>query len=123
MWDIVPDDLSRKLMLPTGRPIRYWEVLCQVYINEFGVRQQVYGGRLTNHLCQATARDLLAAAMRKLETLSSQGVRIVGHVHDEIIMEVPEAWHNEAEVERLMTEEQLPGLPLAVEMSRGKRWG
>lgn len=47
-------------------------------------RLGTYGGRLTENLVQATARDILAQAMLELD---DAGYQIVGHVHDEVIIE------------------------------------
>lgn len=47
-------------------------------------RLGTYGGRLTENLVQATARDVLACAMLALD---DAGYQIVGHVHDEVIIE------------------------------------
>lgn len=48
---------------------------------------ETYGGKLVENLVQATARDCLAAAMYRLK---QAGYKILMHVHDEIIMEMPE---------------------------------
>jgi DNA polymerase len=45
-----------------------------------------YGGKLTENIVQAIARDLLADAMRRVD---AAGFDIVMHVHDEIIVEIP----------------------------------
>lgn len=47
-----------------------------------------YGGKLTENIVQAIARDLLAYAMIQLE---NAGYKITMHVHDEAIAEIPEA--------------------------------
>ena len=47
-------------------------------------RQQIHGGLLAQHATQAIARDLLADAL-----LRSKKMAVVGHVHDEVIAEVP----------------------------------
>lgn len=43
-----------------------------------------YGGRMTENVVQATARDIMAEAMVELE---QRGFKIVGTVHDELIIE------------------------------------
>ena len=72
-----------------------------------------YGGKISENIIQAIARDILALGMRRAD---KAGFPIVGHVHDEVI----------ADVENLSTDfvlEQLcailaepipwaPGLPL-----------
>jgi len=46
----------------------------------------IYGGFLTENIVQAIARDLLAAAMLRVDRA---GFKIVTHVHDECVIEVP----------------------------------
>lgn len=50
-------------------------------------RLSTYGGKLTENIVQATARDLLANAMRNL---CAGGYTINFHIHDEVILEEPE---------------------------------
>lgn len=47
---------------------------------------ETYGGKLTENVVQAIARDCLAAAIKNLE---AAGYRIVMHIHDEVILDVP----------------------------------
>ena len=49
---------------------------------------ETYGGKLTENVVQAIARDCLAAAMKNIE---AAGYTIVMHIHDEVILDVPEA--------------------------------
>lgn len=50
-------------------------------------RLSTYGGKLTENIVQATARDLLANALRNL---CAGGYTVNFHIHDEVILEEPE---------------------------------
>lgn len=113
----------RVLTLPSGRCLTYRGV--HATLNRWGqpsvafydpVKKhdvETYGGRLAENLTQATARDALAAALVRLQ---GAGFKVVGHVHDEVIVEGPGSWVDAdglpsreggrafAEVRRLMTE-------------------
>ena len=89
------------LVLPSGRQLAY--IKPKLLPNRFGrmaitfeglnaankwERCETYGGRLTENITQATARDLLAETMWRME---QAGLYIVGHVHDEVILEVSDS--------------------------------
>lgn len=84
-------------------------------------RESTYGGKLTENIVQATARDLMVAAMLRLE---ENGYPVVMTVHDEIVSEVPENTGDLKEFERLMAEVPVwaAGCPVGVEGWRGKRY-
>ena len=64
------------------------------------IRIDTYGGRLTENLVQATARDIQWYGMRNL---AAAGYPIVLHVYDEDIAEVPEGFGSIEEFERIMS--------------------
>lgn len=72
-----------------------------------------YGGKLTENIIQAIARDCLADAMLRLDRA---GYKLVMHVHDEVVIEIdtntPEKELNR--INEIMSEEisWAPGLPL-----------
>jgi len=87
--------------LPSGRQLAY--VKPRIGENKFGgqcityegvgstkkwERLDSYGPKFVENIVQATARDILAAAMLHLD---SAGYRIVMHVHDEVVVEVPKS--------------------------------
>lgn len=91
------DGSDRAIVLPSGRPIWYrkcafgWKtndwgkrVRTITFTNDQGIRSGTYGGRLTENVTQAVARDVLGAALVRLE---NAGYPVVGHVHDEVLID------------------------------------
>jgi len=125
--------------LPSGRMIAYYSpTLIQkatpygvekTMISFYGVnsttkkwvRQETYGGKLTENIVQATARDLLREAIFNVE---EAGYKTVFHVHDELVAEVPEGQGNLKEFEQLMSKPPAwaDGLPLKAEGYISKRY-
>lgn len=52
---------------------------------------------------QAVARDCLAAAMLRL---TNAGYKIIMHIHDEVVMEVPDGEGSLAEVTEIMSKNE-----------------
>ena len=113
------------IVLPSGRKLAYIKPRLQP--NRFGrmavtyeglnaankwARGETYSGKLVENITQATARDLLAEAMWRME---KAGLAIVGHVHDEVILEVPVGSITVDEVCTIMNRNPAwaDGLPLA----------
>ena len=89
------------IKLPSGRKLCYWDTRLKqddytgrLSIVYMGVNQETkqwgetetYGGKLVENIVQATARDCLAVAMTRVSSLD---YKIVMHVHDEMIVDVP----------------------------------
>ena len=45
-----------------------------------------YGGKLTENIVQAIARDCLAVTLQRIH---EKGLQVVFHVHDEVIVDAP----------------------------------
>lgn len=110
--------------LPSGRDICYWGAEAdpdgEDVITYFGTSQMTkvwtrlgtYGGKLTENIVQATARDCLA---EKMLFADEHGWNIVAHVHDEMIVDAKNSEPEAADIiTRIMTEPipWAPGLPL-----------
>jgi len=65
------------------------------------VRMETHGGKLTENVVQAVARDIQWFAIRRQ---MKAGYHIVLHVYDENAAEVPEGWGSVEEFEALMSE-------------------
>ena len=87
------------VVLPSGRRLVY--VKPKMGLNRFGnesvtyegvgeqkkwLRLESYGPKFVENIVQATARDILAEAMLRL---NAAGYRIVMHIHDEAVIEAP----------------------------------
>jgi DNA polymerase len=76
--------------------------------------QGAYAGTWTENIVSGIARDLLAAAMRRVE---AAGYPIVLHVHDELVCEVPDGFGSTEEFTRLMTRKPAWALELPIAAS------
>lgn len=119
---------SLYIKLPSGRLLSY--VNARLGQNRFGspsilykgmdqtTKQwkdlETYGGKLTENIVQAIARDCLAEAMLRLDTA---GYKIVMHIHDEVVLEVPVDSGSTEEVDGIMSQpiEWAKGLPLTAD--------
>ena len=119
------------MRLPSGRRLAYYKPeldsdgkLTYLGIDTYSrrwMRCSTYGGKLVENAVQAISRDLLVHGMFGLE---AKGYIIIGTVHDEVILEVPEGWGSEEEVAEVLCD--IPtwaeGLPVRAEGFRGKRY-
>ena len=108
------------IQLPSGRKLYYANP--HMGINRFGspsllyfgmdqvkkrwTQQETYGGKITENITQAIARDCLAET---LLTLERAGHRTVMHIHDEVVVEAPKG----AELESLtkLMDQPIPWAP------------
>lgn len=132
--------------LPSGRALRYPDAKLSnetrtiQYLDDNGEQAEftpdgpaiiygsagtnLYGGKLTENVVQAIARDILVEAILRLE---SQGLLVLFHVHDEVVVSVPASESESAK--RIVTQVlQTPpawavGLPLAAEVTVVERYG
>lgn len=98
--DLVCGQSFLTVQLPSGRKLFYPKPFLQE--NQFGkmaihyytVGQQTrkwevastYGGKMTENIVQAIARDCLAETLKRIDRM---GLQVVFHVHDEVIIDAP----------------------------------
>ena len=72
------------------------------------------GGKLTENIVQAIARDCLATALKRLD---DAGYKTVMHIHDEVVIDCPEDTANIDDVCRIMRQPIVwaPGLILSAD--------
>ena len=113
------------LVLPSGRRLAYCDPRLQP--NRFGrqtmtymgvdaankwSRIETYGPKCVENLTQGIARDILCETMKRMEMA---GLEIVGHVHDEVIIEAPKGKYTVDEVCEIMN--QRPAWGKDIELS------
>ena len=114
------------IRLPSGRKLYY--VRPWLSDNQHGKRAvhymgmvegkwlevSTYGGKLTENIVQAIARDCLAEALKRT---AAAGYKILMHIHDEIVFDVPENALDMDDINRIMDEplEWAAGLDLKAE--------
>lgn len=100
------DGLNLTILLPSGRSLFYRKPSIVKVKGHDEIRYEglvqttkqwdyidTYGGKLTENVVQAIARDLLGAAMLQLD---KAGFKLTMHIHDEVIAEVDEDKANDA---------------------------
>lgn len=137
LWSRSNNDLI--CTLPSGRRLTYPQAEIEYADTSWGERkltiqymsvdgktkrwqkEKTYGGKLVENVTQAVARDILAAAMLRVE---KAGYPVIFSVHDEIVSEVPNDKGSIEGFSALLCD--LPtwaqGLPLKAECWKGKRY-
>lgn len=116
------------ILLPSGRKLYYAKPHLGLNkwgnksIHYYGMNQttkkwettDTYGGKLTENCVQAIARDCLAVNIDRLE---KAGYPVVFHIHDEVVLEVPEDRADLDTVVKIMSQpiSWAPGLPMAAD--------
>jgi DNA polymerase len=126
-----------RVRLPSGRSISY--PFPRIEADKFGHARVIfldnaggkftdckfgngfYGGAWAENVVSGIARDLLAAALMRLE---AAGYAVVMHVHDEVVCEAPNDFGTVDEFKRILTEAPswAEGLPIAAKVRNGPRF-
>lgn len=99
--DLVYGQCFLTVQLPSGRKLFYPRPFLQdnrfgkLALHYYTVGQQTrkweidstYGGKMTENIVQAIARDCLAETLRRID---ARGLQVVFHVHDEVIIDAPQ---------------------------------
>lgn len=98
--DMVYGQMFLTVQLPSGRKLFYPRPFLKenkfgkLAVHYYSIGQQTrkwgvestYGGKMTENIVQAIARDCLAVT---LERVAAEGLQVVFHVHDEVIIDAP----------------------------------
>lgn len=97
--------------LPSGRKLYYpqpilgpnrfggLEIKYKTWVGTRWIYNGTYSGKLVENITQAVARDCLATAIRRL---AEQGYKPLMHIHDEVVLEVPEADLHDDELDQVV---------------------
>jgi DNA polymerase len=124
------------IRLPSGRNLFYYDPVVKKEEDQFGRMKDnlyyydgkkgytnTYGGKLTENIVQALARDLLVYSMKIIDAAD---IPIAFHVHDEVVAEVEEALYKvDYDVVHKAMETLPPwatGLPLEAETYVSRRY-
>jgi DNA polymerase len=146
LWRKLEGDFQRakadkqfEVGLPSGRVLTYRNIMSQwpdkqkydksgkarkaawtASVERGGPQIPFYGGKLCENLVQAVARDVMGAAVLRLE---KAGCPVVMHIHDEAVCEVDNSVPA-GEIERLMSvcPEWLGGCPIGAEATDAVRY-
>lgn len=121
--DVITGTRYMTILLPSGRKLYYPSP--EIGVNRWGnpsvsymgqnqttkrwERVETYGGKLVENIVQAIARDCLAIA---IENLESQGLHVVFHIHDEVVIDTP-AWADEDTMLETVTKIMTKPIPWA----------
>lgn len=121
--DVITGTRYMTILLPSGRKLYYPSP--EIGVNRWGnpsvsymgqnqttkrwERVETYGGKLVENIVQAIARDCLAIA---IENLEAQGLHVVFHIHDEVVIDSP-AWANEDTMLETVTKIMTKPIPWA----------
>ena len=121
--DIITGTRYMTILLPSGRKLYYPSP--EIGVNRWGnpsvsymgqnqttkrwEKVETYGGKLVENIVQAIARDCLAIA---IENLEAQGLHVVLHIHDEVVIDTP-AWADEDTMLETVTKIMTKPIPWA----------
>lgn len=121
--DVITGTRYMTILLPSGRKLYYPSP--EIGVNRWGnpsvsymgqnqttkrwEQVETYGGKLVENIVQAIARDCLAIA---IENLESQGLHVVFHIHDEVVIDTP-AWADEDTMLETVTKIMTKPIPWA----------
>lgn len=104
-WGVVKELVTYECVSPTGH---WW-------------RTSTHGGKLAENVVSGSCADLLRHSLKVLRPTRYQ---VAMHVHDEIVVEIPQGFGSTEELAALMCEQPAwtDGLPLAASAWRGPRF-